>query len=185
MLLNIYICRCAVLRHRLLAAKCTLADSYSRAAHASRALRQWQHALQPADHANSLSSQNQSNVKQLILQFSLPKQGFTSSQQSPPVAVQHSHTKSRFNATLRQAEQEQPVLPALAIANNTSVAQLEASDAQPAEVIDASLTQGTFASSCIIALQLSVARHNLHVEQKHIVLQCVTSLFTAILCYML
>ena len=175
MLLNNFICRCAVLRHRLLAAKCTLADSYSRAAHASRALRQWQHALQPADHANSLSSQNQSNVKQLILQFSLPKQGFTSSQQSLPAAVKQSHTKSRFIVTQRQAEQEQSVLPALAIATDTSYAQLAASDAQPAEVLDASLTQGTLAPSCIIAFQLSVARRNLHVDQKRDVLQCATS----------
>lgn len=111
------------MRQRLLVAKYTLADSYSRAARASKVWQHWHHTVQTPQNAGSISSHSHSNVKQLVLQYSLPKQEFASLQ-SPSKALSCPTAKSRFNSNQRDAASHQ--------LSAQSATRLTVLDAQPA-----------------------------------------------------
>lgn len=141
-----------MLRHRLLDAKYTLAGSYFRATNASRAWRHWHQSCQPHIPQTGISSQTQSNIKQLILQFSLPKQGFASLQQSPGGDAAHPITKSRFNTRHQETASQQ-----LLAKPNASISPdlLESAAWSPATVQGDSLLQFTV-TSCFLTSAFSM-----------------------------
>lgn len=124
-----------MLKHRLHTAKCVLADSYCRATGASKAWRQWQQSLHPHSGHISISSPEPSNVQQLILQFSLPKQSSSALQQFPAGAAA---VKSRFGLA-GASSQQRGVLPAIANAATSTPSQ-RATDIQSKLQQDPSVT---------------------------------------------